>query len=101
MDFKNKVYKIVGTIPKGKVATYKQIAHKIGTKSYRAVGQALKCNPCSPKIPCHRVVKSNGEIGGFFGKIDGDEIKRKISLLENEGIKIIEGKIENFEKVKI
>jgi len=101
MDFKNKVYKIVETIPKGKVSTYKQIAQKIGIKGYRAIGQALKNNPCSPKIPCHRVVKSNGEIGGFFGKIDGAEIKRKINLLKNEGIKITRGKIENFEKVKI
>lgn len=61
--------------------------------SPRAVGQALKKNPFSPAVPCHRVVKSDGTIGGFMGKVTGSEITKKIFLLEKEGIKMKGGKI--------
>jgi methylated-DNA-[protein]-cysteine S-methyltransferase len=93
MKFTDRVYEIVKTIPKGKVITYKEIANKLGNKAYRAVGQALKNNPDPSTIPCHRVIKSNGEIGGFFGETKGKNIIKKIDLLKSEGIKIINGRI--------
>jgi O-6-methylguanine DNA methyltransferase len=65
-DFQKKVYRIVKKIPKGKTTTYKIIADKLKT-SPRAVGQALKRNPYAPAVPCHRVIMSNGKIGGYCG----------------------------------
>lgn len=96
MKFSDQVYKIVKIIPKGKVMTYKQIGEKINSKAYRAIGQVLKNNPDPKIIPCHRVIKSNGEIGGYFGHIDDDLAKKKIKILESEGVKIKNGKIEDF-----
>ena len=96
MKFREKVYKIVEKIPKGKVMTYKQVAERLRSKAYRAVGQALRNNPDTLKTPCHRVIKSNGNIGGYFGKIDQKSIKNKIKLLESEGVMIEKGKIKNF-----
>jgi methylated-DNA-[protein]-cysteine S-methyltransferase len=83
--FQKKVYEIVKKVPKGKVTTYKAIAKKLNT-SPRAVGQALKRNPFAPIVPCHRVIKSNGEIGGFSGN-NPENIKKKIQLLKEEGYK--------------
>lgn len=85
--FQKKVYKETSKIKKGQTRSYKYIAQKINSHP-RAVGQALKRNPFAPKIPCHRVIKSDGSIGGFNGKIKGGEIKRKIKLLRSEGVKI-------------
>ncbi|AEH06075.1 MGMT family protein [Methanothermococcus okinawensis] len=93
MDFKEKCYKLVKKIPKGKITTYKEIAEALGTKGYRAVGNALHNNPNLVVIPCHRVVKSNGEVGGY---VEG--IERKIELLKKEGIPIKNNRIINFEK---
>lgn len=93
--FQLNVWDMCKKIPKGKVSTYSAIAKAIGNKNaVRAVGNALNKNPYSPKVPCHRVVKANGEIGGFArGK------KEKIRILEKEGIKIRKNKIVEFEKV--
>lgn len=88
MSFADRVYAVVTKIPKGKVMSYKQVAEELGTKAYQAVGQALKNNPYAPKVPCHRVIRSDGSIGGFNGKTDGKEIERKIRMLESEGVKI-------------
>ena len=64
--FQKKVLTATAGIKKGKVLTYKQLAGKIGMpNSYRAVGNALGKNPLAPAIPCHRVVRSDGEIGGY------------------------------------
>lgn len=77
--FQQKVYAIVKKIPKGQTLTYKQVAEKIGRpKAYRAVGLALKKN-YSPAIPCHRVIGSDGQTGGYNR---GAELKKKI--LANE-----------------
>ena len=93
MNFAQKVYKIVKDIPKGKVMTYKSVAEKLGSKAYRAVGNALKNNPDPKQIPCHRVVKSNLEIGGYFGHIDDYLSKEKENKLKSEGVKIENGKV--------
>lgn len=82
-DLSERCYAMLHRIPKGKVTTYKILAEALGTKGYRAVGQILKRNPNPISCPCHRVVSSDGKIGGFlFGH------EKKISLLEEEGVKI-------------
>ena len=100
VNFNEKVYALLKKVPKGKVTTYKALAEKLNTKAYRAVGQAMRCNPYAPNVPCHRVVSSDGSIGGFMGKknTDGKEIKKKIKMLRKEGIKIKNNKIIDFQK---
>ena len=86
-EFQKKVWKELLKISKGKTITYKELAKKIGKpKAVRAVASAVGANPCAPKIPCHRVVRSDGELGGYSGK-GGVKTKRK--LLLNEGIKFL------------
>lgn len=81
-------------VPRGKVTTYKKIGEKLGTKAYRAIGQSLRRNPYAPKVPCHRVIRSDFSIGGFRGKIKGKFVNEKIELLRKEGIKVEKGKIK-------
>ena len=90
MNFNEKVYRLCKKIPKGKVSTYGEIGRVLGGKGqiYRAVGRALNQNPYS-KVPCHRVVSSGGELGGF-----SSGIKNKIKLLRKEGIEIKNNKID-------
>ena len=81
--FQIKVWKYLLRIPKGTVKTYKQVAKAIKSPySARAVGNAVAKNPYSPKIPCHRVIKSDGKLGGYSG-VGG--IKTKKMLLKKEG----------------
>ena len=81
--FQVKVWKYLKTIPKGKVKTYKQVAIGIKMpKSARAVANACAKNPYAPKIPCHRVIRTNGSLGGYSGK---GGIKTKKKLLKREG----------------
>lgn len=83
-SFNEQVYEIVSSIPKGEVMSYKEIAELLGTRAYRAVGNAMNKNPHDISIvPCHRVIKTNNEVGGY-----GFDIQRKIDLLESEGVKI-------------
>lgn len=83
-SFCDTVYKTILKIPKGKVTTYGAIAKKLKT-SPRAVGQALKKNPNAPITPCHRVIKSDGTLGGYNGK---NNSRKKIQILKSEGINI-------------
>jgi len=92
--FQSKVYHVCSKIPKGKVSTYKEIASALDTKAYQAVGTALNKNPFAPKVPCHRVVSTNGDLGGF-----AHGPKEKIKLLEKEGIKIRKNKVLNFKEI--
>jgi O-6-methylguanine DNA methyltransferase len=80
-DFERKVLIATSSIKKGAVKSYRQIAIEIGhPNAYRAVGTALKNNPLPVKIPCHRVIRSDGKIGGYaYGR------KRKVVLLKREG----------------
>jgi O-6-methylguanine DNA methyltransferase len=78
--FTEKVLQIVSKIPKGKVITYKEIAKLAGSPNgYRAVGNILNKN-YNPKIPCHRVIRSDGKISGY-----NRGVTKKISLLAKEG----------------
>jgi O-6-methylguanine DNA methyltransferase len=99
-DFAEKVYQILRSVPQGRVTTYKNIAQKLGTKAYQAVGTALANNPYAPQVPCHRVVASDGKIGGFMGKKTGETIDKKIVMLEKEGVIVKDGKVVNFEKIR-
>ena len=86
--FKDKVYKIVSKIPKGKVMTYGQVAKLAGNpKAARAVGLFMKTNPNAPIVPCHRVVAADGSLTGYSG---AGGIKRKKEMLLAEGV-IFEG----------
>lgn len=94
MSFDGRVYELVKQIPKGKVTTYAVLAQTMGTGAYRAVGQALRRNPDAPyKVPCHRVVASDGSIGGYGGPL-AENIQKKIALLEKEGVHVANGKID-------
>ncbi len=83
-DFQKKVLELTKKIPKGKVATYKLIAQVLGNVNLsRAVGNALNKNPFPIIIPCHRVIKSNGFVGGFARGIE-----EKVKLLKEENIRV-------------
>ena len=82
--FQIKVWNAISKIPKGRTQTYKEIAKLIGKpKASRAVANACGQNPYLIKIPCHRVIRSDGNIGGYSGKGGMREKKR---LLKNEGV---------------
>ena len=82
--FQKKVWNYLKTIRKGTVKTYKQIAIAINRpKSARAVANAVGKNPFAPKIPCHRVIRSDGSLGGYSGK---GGVKTKKLLLKKEGV---------------
>ena len=91
--FQKRVYALLKRVPRGKVTTYGALAKKLKS-SPRAVGQALRVNPYAPRVPCHRVIRSDGSIGGFRGKTKGKAIKEKIELLRTEGIEVSENKIK-------
>ena len=78
-EFQRRVYLALLDVPKGSLITYGELALKVGCKSPRAVGNALHKNPFAPLVPCHRVVRANGEIGGYaFGE------QEKLRLLREE-----------------
>ena len=84
--FQKKVWNYLKTIPKGKVKTYKQVAISINRpKSARAVANACAKNPYAPKIPCHRVIRSDGGLGGYSGT---GGIRKKLQLLRAEKVNI-------------
>ncbi|MGB2601867.1 MAG: MGMT family protein [Candidatus Omnitrophota bacterium] len=81
--FQKKVLKAVLGIPKGTVRSYAWVAEKTRSpRASRAVGQALKKNPYAPGVPCHRVISSDGSIGGYSGGLN-----KKRALLKKEGYK--------------
>lgn len=82
--FQLKVWSYLKKIPKGKTKSYLEVAKAIGKPSaFRAVANAVGKNPFPPKIPCHRVIRSDGSMGGYSGK---GGIKKKKILLQSEGI---------------
>ena len=82
--FQLKVWNYLKKIPYGKVKTYSEVAKSIGKPlAVRAVANAIGKNPLAPQIPCHRVIRSDGSLGGYSGK---GGIKTKKLLLKKEGI---------------
>lgn len=110
ISFNESCYALLRKVPSGKVTTYQELTRAMKTKAYRAVGNAMHrnpygflCpvkstnakdfpvnkNPYAPEVPCHRVVRSDGDIGGFaFGS------NKKIKMLRSEGVEIVDGKID-------
>jgi O-6-methylguanine DNA methyltransferase len=99
VKFDERVWELMERIPRGRVTTYALIAKKLNSKAYRAVGNACRRNPYAPKVPCHRVVKSDGSVGGFGGKTSGKTVARKIQMLRKENVQIDSGKIVDFARV--
>ena len=80
--FEWKVYKVVRQIPRGQTRSYAWVARQLGKPgAARAVGLALKRNPFAPRIPCHRVVRSDGSLGGYSAR---GGLRRKRQLLASE-----------------
>ena len=89
------VYNLTKQIPNGKISTYKEIEKSLGNKNLvRIVGYILSKNTDRINIPCHRVIRSNGEIGGYTSKNGTNE---KIDILRSEGIKIIDKKVVDLD----
>ena len=94
MNLEKKVYKKLCQVPKGKVTTYGELAKAVGLENgQRVIGRIMNKNPYPGIVPCHRVIKSDGKIGGYaYGE------KSKTKMLSREGIKIQNGKIKDFQK---
>ena len=83
-EFQLRVWAYLRKIPRGSVKTYSEVAKAIGKpRAVRAVANAIGKNPYAPKIPCHRVIRSDGSLGGYSGK---GGVKTKRFLLQKEGI---------------
>lgn len=92
MNLEHKVYKKLAEVPPGQVTTYGDLAKAIGLKNgQRVIGRIMNQNPYPVIIPCHRVIMSNGNIGGYSY---GEKIKE--NMLQKEGLEIKNGKILNF-----
>jgi methylated-DNA-[protein]-cysteine S-methyltransferase len=85
--FQRRVLEETRKVPRGQVSTYAEIARRIGNpKAVRAVGQALRRNPVPIVVPCHRVIASDGSLGGYGGEMRS---KRKVQLLKLEGVSLV------------
>ena len=93
MNIDKKIYKKLLEVPEGKITTYGELAKAVGIKNgQRAVGKIMNKNPYPVIVPCHRVVKSDGKVGGYAY---GEQVK--INMLSKEGIKIKDNKILDLE----
>lgn len=98
--YQQAILRLLAEVPKGKVTTYGDLAKELSKRDYkwspkasRAVGTTMKNNPCGPQIPCHRVIKSDGSVGNFRGGEDG-AVDEKVTMLRDENIIVINGKID-------
>lgn len=91
-DFQEQVWRYCAQIPRGRVTSYRLLAKAIGSpQASRAVGNALNKNPYAPEVPCHRVVKNDGRLGGYAG---GTAAKARI--LRQEGVFVKAGRVVDF-----
>jgi len=90
MDMKDEVFRLLLQIPKDRVTTYAELARAAGTHP-RAVASFMRCNKDPLAIPCFRVVRSDGAIGGYSA---AGGISRKKQLLEAHGIRAVDGKVD-------
>jgi len=94
MNLEQQVYKKLTEVPQGKITTYGELAKAVGLKNgQRVIGHIMKKNPYPAIIPCHRVVKSDGMVGGYAYGADV-----KTNMLRKEGIQIQNGKILDWNK---
>ena len=91
-NFNERCYQKLVLIPKGMISTYGEIAKSLNSKGYRAVGNAMANNSQPISVPCHRIIRSDGSLGGYALGIN-----KKIQLLKKEGIKIENNKVIDFE----
>jgi methylated-DNA-[protein]-cysteine S-methyltransferase len=89
LGFDEQVWALTARVPAGYVTTYRDIAHFLGTRAYRAVGGALHRNPHAPAVPCHRVVASSGHLNGFAGGL-----AKKAALLQAEGVAVANHRVK-------
>jgi methylated-DNA-[protein]-cysteine S-methyltransferase len=94
VNFNQRVWQLLKRIPKGKVTTYKLVARALKSHGYRAVGNACHRNPYAPVVPCHRVIASDGSLGGYAGGP-----KKKRVLLAKEGIIIHNNRVRDLGQV--
>jgi methylated-DNA-[protein]-cysteine S-methyltransferase len=97
--FQEKVYALLRQVPAGQVTTYRELAKALHSKAYRAVGRALRDNPYAPVVPCHRVVYSDGFIGGYKGVLQGTPILEKIAWLKQEGVLVKNNRVIRFKEL--
>ena len=92
-DLSSRVYKKLLEVPRGKVTTYAELAKAVGIENgSRAIGNIMNKNPDPVIVPCHRVVRSDGSVGGYaFGSVE------KIHLLSSEGVKVKDGHIVDMD----
>lgn len=89
-SFNQSCYNLLQKVPKGKVTTYRDIAHALNCKAYRTVGNAMNKNPHPSNIvPCHRVIRSDGQVSGF-----ASGTRNKIAMLRKEGIVIKNDRVD-------
>lgn len=92
MSFNQRVWALTARIPKGQVVTYADLAAAVGGagfRGYRAIGNAMNRNPYAPRVPCHRVVGSDGRLTGFAGGLD-----KKRQMLQAEGVTIASHRVD-------
>jgi len=95
LNLEDRVYKKLLKVPPGMVTTYGELAKAVGLKNgQRVIGRIMNKNPYPVIVPCHRVIKSNGQIGGYAW---GEKIKT--NMLSKEGMKIKNGKITDLEMI--
>lgn len=94
-SFTQRVYDVVASVQRGRVITYGEVARRAGSpRAARAVGNIMNKNPDTNRVPCHRVICSDGNVGGYaFGT------KKKGTLLRREGVKIVNGKIADQSQI--
>ena len=97
--YQKAILRILAEVPKGKLTTYGDLAKELSKRNpkwspnaSRAVGTTMRNNPCGPQIPCHRVIRSDRSVGNFRGGAKG-AVRKKIGMLTDEGITVLNGKI--------
>jgi methylated-DNA-[protein]-cysteine S-methyltransferase len=91
MNYQHNLQQLLLRIPKGRITTYREIAHAMNTRGYRFVGQLLKVNPYPNQFPCYKVVRSDGSLGGYaLGEAE------KVRRLKADGVIVKNGKIVDF-----
>ena len=97
--YQQAILRLLAEVPKGTVTTYGDLAKELARRdsqwsptAFQAVGTTMKNNLCGPRIPCHRVIKSDGSIGNFRGGAPG-AVKEKAQMLRDEGVEVVNYKI--------
>jgi len=98
--YQQAVLRLLAEVPAGKVTTYADLAREVAKRNpgwsphaSRAVGTAMRKNPCAPQIPCHRVIRSDGSIGNFRGGAEG-AVDVKADMLRREGVAVQGNKVD-------